>query len=137
MTTVCRIPLKLGDDVPQLACTFEDGFMVVRVPTTAQIIDPTELCQHMRCRKLVTKGGNGQNLTHCEEHAAYYRLMQKQNYAKHISKNMLGLCAFQGCHKPQTKSKKSENLGRCCVEHANRLNQVSKNAYKRRKHATE
>ena len=134
MTTICRIPVKSGDDIPELACTFEDGFMVVRAPITAQIIDPPELCQRMRCRKLVAVGANGRNLTHCEEHAAYFRVMQRQNYAKQKSKNkLLGLCAFQGCNNPQTKSKKSGNMGRCCEEHADKLNQASKNAYKRRK----
>ena len=137
MTTICRIPLKLGDDIPELACTCEDGFLVVRAPITAQIIDPPELCQRMRCRKLVALGSNGRNLTHCEEHAAYFRALQRQNYAKLNSKNALfGMCAYQGCNKPQTKSKKSENVGRCCEEHADKLNQVAKNRYKRRKHDT-
>ena len=116
MTTICRIPLKLGDDVPEVACTFEDGFMVVRAPVAAQIIDPPELCQRMRCRKLVAVS-NGRNLTHCEEHAAYFRTMQRQNYAKQKSKNVLLGCISkmqQTTNKKQKEWKCRALLCRAC-----------------------
>ena len=133
MNIICRIPLKSGENVPQLECVLEDGFMVVCAPPSVEIVDAIELCQHMRCRTHVAKGVNGQNLNHCEEHAAYYRSMQRQNYTKNNLKNELGLCAYQGCNNLQAQNRKTGNVGRCCTEHAEKLNQASKTAYKRRK----
>jgi hypothetical protein len=134
MTTICRIPWQTGQLVPRLECDFEDGFMVVRAPDSVHIVDASELCQYMRCRKPVAKGLKGaESLNHCEEHAEYYRKMQKQNYEKHIMKNESGLCVRQGCNKPQAQNKKTGLVGRCCQEHADQKNQTVKEAYKRKK----
>ena len=133
MTTICRIRV-IDNIIPNLKYVVEDGFVTVSAPLGSSIIDSADLCQYLRCRKHVSIGKRGNTLKYCDEHAQYLRDRAKQNYEKHKLKNESGICGMKGCPNPRAQNKRQPGkLGRCCAEHAAKINRGAKIRYNVRK----
>ena len=130
MTTVCRIPIEDGKDIPRLDFITQDGYIHVRVPNDTQILDSDELCKYPRCRKRTAVGTHCQKLQYCEDHSSYSRTMQRRNYANGQRKIESGLCVRHGCQNQRAPHKrKPGQLGRCCIYHAAMSNDKAKKNY--------
>ena len=133
MTTVCRIPIEEGAALPELDYIIEAGYMLVRVPADAPILDSNDLCHYPRCRKRTAVGTHCQMLQYCDDHSKYSRTMQKRNYANGQRKIESGLCVRHGCQNERAPNKRRPGqLGRCCIYHAAMSNDKAKKNYRDR-----